>query len=148
MQLVLQAGAIGHTAELYLLNMGEPVKIVDLARDMIRLSGYEPDVDIAIAFTGLRPGEKLHEVLSSDEESLLPASCDGMFVLRRQQFFAGQEFREVLRRLRQQANCDDTDALLDVLGEVVPHFADRQQPTRVPTSLPASPAGTLALPNA
>jgi FlaA1/EpsC-like NDP-sugar epimerase len=147
-QLVLQAGAIGHTGELFLLNMGEPVKIVDLARDMIRLSGYEPDVDIAITFTGLRPGEKLHEVLSSDEESLLPAVCDGMFVLRRKQYFTGQEFREVLRRLRQQANCGDTDALLQVLGDVVPHFADREWPARIPTKLPHPPPGTIALPNA
>ena len=67
-QLVLQAGAMGNGGEVFLLDMGEPVKIVDLAKNMIRLSGYEPDKDIRIEFTGLRPGEKLYEELLTAEE--------------------------------------------------------------------------------
>ncbi len=63
-QLVLEAGAMGRGGEIYVLDMGEPVKIVDLARDMIQLSGLRPDVDIDIVFTGMRPGEKLFEELS------------------------------------------------------------------------------------
>ena len=70
-QLVLQAGAMGEGGEIFVLDMGEPVKIVDLARDMIRLSGFS-ERDIKIAFTGLRPGEKLFEELLSDEETSLP----------------------------------------------------------------------------
>jgi FlaA1/EpsC-like NDP-sugar epimerase len=62
-QLIMQAGAMGKGNELFLLDMGEPVKIVDLARDMISLSGFDPDKDIKIVFTGLRPGEKLYEEL-------------------------------------------------------------------------------------
>ena len=68
-QLIIQAGALATGGEVYVLDMGEPVKIVDLARNMIRLSGREPEVDIAIEFTGVRPGEKLHEALWGEEES-------------------------------------------------------------------------------
>ena len=65
-QLVMQAGAIGGGGELFVLDMGEPVRIVDLAHKMIRLSGKEPDRDVAIDFVGARPGEKLHEELWGD----------------------------------------------------------------------------------
>jgi FlaA1/EpsC-like NDP-sugar epimerase len=71
-QLVLQAGAIGKGGEVFVLDMGEPVKILDLATDLIRLSGLEVGSDIEIRFTGTRPGEKLYEELFFDSESALP----------------------------------------------------------------------------
>ncbi|QDU98705.1 polysaccharide biosynthesis protein [Lignipirellula cremea] len=71
-QLVLQAGAMGNGGEIFVLDMGEPVRIVDLARDMIRLSGLEAGEDIEIEFTGLRPGEKMYEELYIDDEKHLP----------------------------------------------------------------------------
>jgi len=71
-QLVLEAGFMGSGGEIFVFDMGEPVKIVDLARQMIKLSGYEPDKDIKIEFTGLRPGEKLYEELLTDQEKTLP----------------------------------------------------------------------------
>src|SRR5262249_26900667 len=71
-QLVLQASTMGKGSEIFVLDMGEPVPIVSLARNMIRLSGHEPDVDIEIRFTGLRPGEKLFEELALEGESHMP----------------------------------------------------------------------------
>ena len=81
-QLVLQAGGLGQGGEVFVLDMGEPVKIVDLARDLIRLSGLEPDVDIAIKFTGLRPGEKLFEELFTAAEGTSATQYRKIFVAK------------------------------------------------------------------
>jgi FlaA1/EpsC-like NDP-sugar epimerase len=81
-QLVLQAGAIATSGEVYVLDMGEPVRIVTLAEDLIRLSGLEPGVDVEITFTGTRPGEKLFEELSWDEENADKTTHEKIFVGR------------------------------------------------------------------
>nr|PZN11339.1 MAG: nucleoside-diphosphate sugar epimerase [Caldicoprobacter oshimai] len=81
-QLVIQAGAMAKGGEIFVLDMGEPVKIVDLARDLIRLSGLEPDVDIKIEFTGLRPGEKLYEELLMAEEGLTATKHEKIFICK------------------------------------------------------------------
>jgi FlaA1/EpsC-like NDP-sugar epimerase len=73
-QLIVQAGAIGESGDIFVLDMGKPVKIVDLAHNMIRLSGREPDRDIPIEFIGVRPGEKLHEDLWAEGEAAVPTS--------------------------------------------------------------------------
>jgi FlaA1/EpsC-like NDP-sugar epimerase len=81
-QLILQAGAMGEGGETFILDMGRPVKIVDMARDLIRLSGLEPDVDVKIEFTGLRPGEKLYEELITEGEGIVQTSHEKILVLR------------------------------------------------------------------
>jgi len=79
-ELVLQAGTMGQGGEIFVFDMGEPVKILDLARRMIKLSGFEPNIDIKIIYTGLRPGEKLYEELLSDNAKTLPTHNDKIMI--------------------------------------------------------------------
>ncbi len=120
-QLVLQASTMGRGGEIFVLDMGEPVKIVDLARNLILLSGLRPDIDIAIEFTGVRPGEKLYEELNGSEEGLLPT---GHVKIR---IFAGSskprvEMQQCLDRLRHSCHRRDAALSLALLREIVPDF--------------------------
>ena len=81
-QLILQAGAMGEGGEIFILDMGKPVRIVDMARDLIRLHGFEPDKDIPIQFIGLRPGEKLREELITQGEGIVATAHEKILVLR------------------------------------------------------------------
>jgi FlaA1/EpsC-like NDP-sugar epimerase len=81
-QLILQTGSMGKGGEIFILDMGTPIKIDDMARDLIRLSGFEPDVDIKIEYIGLRPGEKLYEELITEGEGILPTSHEKIMVLK------------------------------------------------------------------
>jgi FlaA1/EpsC-like NDP-sugar epimerase len=81
-QLILQAGAMGNGGEIFILDMGTPIKINDMARDLIRLSGFEPDVDIKIEYVGLRPGEKLYEELITEGENIVPTRHEKIMVLK------------------------------------------------------------------
>jgi len=82
-QLILQTGAMGEEGNTFVLDMGSPIKIHDLARDLIRLSGFEPNEDIKIDFTGLRPGEKICEELITDGEDIVPTNHEKIMVLRK-----------------------------------------------------------------
>ena len=80
--LVLQASSMGEGGEVFVLDMGKPVKIVDLAKELIKLSGFEPDKDIAIVFTGVRPGEKLFEEILTAEEGTVATQNKKIFKAR------------------------------------------------------------------
>jgi len=124
-QLVLQAGAVGKSGELFLLDMGDPIRIVDLAHDMIRLCGYEPDKDIKVVFSGPRPGERLHERLAAEDEVIEPAFCKGLAIVRCSDDFSPTEVMDLLRRTHQIINRGDEDEMRGLLGQVVPQFATR-----------------------
>ncbi len=120
-QLVLQAAAYAQGGEIFVLDMGEPVKIYDLARKLISLSGYKPDTDIKIEFTGLRPGEKLYEELLMDEEGLNKTAHSKIFV--------GQPIdidfdllNQKLEVLKAALEKDDDAAIKAAVAEVVPTY--------------------------
>ncbi len=96
-QLVLQTSGQGHNGEIYILDMGEPVKILDLARDLIRLSGFEPGVDIPIEFSGMRPGEKLYEELMTPEEKGSSTAHEKIFVAQVPEFDSGDLERAIFK---------------------------------------------------
>ena len=89
--LVMEASTLGDGGEIFVFDMGKPVKILDLARNMIRLAGYTPEKDIMIKFTGLRPGEKLYEELLNQKETTLPTSNEKIMVARVREF----DFEEI-----------------------------------------------------
>ncbi|MBQ2863160.1 MAG: polysaccharide biosynthesis protein [Clostridia bacterium] len=118
--LVLQAGASATGGEIFVLDMGEPVKIVDLAKNMIKLSGFEPDVDIKIEYTGLRPGEKLFEELLMDEEGL--RSTDNKLIYVGQPIeFDEEHFFSRLEELRVAVE-DDNLPVREIISELVPTY--------------------------
>lgn len=118
--LVLQAGVYAHGGEIFILDMGEPVKIDDLARNMIRLSGFEPDVDIAIQYTGLRPGEKLYEELLLDGESNRK-TANNLIYIGKDEPFDDRKLSEALSALR-SASDDNDPAVREILARIVPTY--------------------------
>lgn len=120
-QLVLQASPMGHGSEIFELDMGAPIKIADLARNMIRLSGLDPDRDIEIRYTGLRPGEKLYEELAGVNENLVPTQHEKIKV------FCGQPLgyakaQQWIAELRELLRIRDELEILDHLRGLVPEY--------------------------
>ena len=124
--LVLQAGAYAQGGEIFVLDMGDPVKISDLAHNMIRLSGFEPNVDIPIVYTGLRPGEKLYEELLMSEEGLTKTANDLIYIGKKTDFDV-ECFLEDLKHLRELE--EDQDGLLrSHLRRMVPTYVPSGEP--------------------
>jgi FlaA1/EpsC-like NDP-sugar epimerase len=118
--LVMLAGTNAKGGEIFVLDMGSPVKIDTLARNLIRLSGYRPDIDIKIEYTGLRPGEKLYEELMQAEEGTTKSSHDGIFIAK-PETYTMEQVEEKLSVLRDAVGKDD-ETVVKCLAEVVPTF--------------------------
>jgi len=137
-ELVLQASAYGlahpeQRGQIFVLDMGKPVRIVDVARQITRLAGLRPDVDVAIEFTGLRPGEKLYEELFDDDEERLPAAVDGVLIATSRPL-ALATLRDTFARLERASRALDTAELARLITTVLPSY--RPAPT------PAGAEGT------
>lgn len=120
-ELVLQAGTMGQGGEVFVFDMGEPVKILDLAKRMIKLSGMEPDVDIKIVFTGLRPGEKLYEELLSDEAKTLPTHHEKIMISQ-DPHMQHAEINAMVNRLLEVVKQTNKVEVVRVLKHIVPEF--------------------------
>jgi FlaA1/EpsC-like NDP-sugar epimerase len=133
-QLIIQAGAMGEGGEIYILKMGTPVRIVDMARDLIRLSGREPERDIKIVFTGLREGEKLYEELITEGEGIVPTRHDKILVLRPDPdperstdpgAFRRRLYGEI-ERLSSAASRHDAPEIKRQLRDIVPEYVPQE----------------------
>ena len=126
--LVLQAGAYAKGGEIFVLDMGKPVRIDDLARNMICLSGFEPERDIQIVYTGLRPGEKLYEELLLDEEGIKKTD-NALIYIAKPIVFDEEAFAEGMKRLREACNAENTGNAADIrviVKSIVPEYHENK----------------------
>ncbi len=120
-QLILQAGSMGNGGEIFILEMGAPVKIDSMARDLIKFSGFEPDVDIKIEYTGLRPGEKLYEELMTGLENVIPTAHDKIMILESSQVDLDL-LNAKLEELTVLSNKKKAGDIRKVFKEIVPEY--------------------------
>ncbi len=123
-QLVIQAGSMAKGGEIFILDMGKPVKIVDLAKDLIRLSGLEPEVDIKIEFTGIRPGEKLFEELLTAEEGITSTKHSRIFVAK-PNVIDVKLLEELTHIVRERGSYLTRDEVIELLQTVIPTFHNK-----------------------
>ena len=126
--LVLQATSMGTGGELFVLSMGEQVRILDLAMDLIRLSGLEPGVDIDIVFTGIRPGEKISETLWDNGINYHPTDHPDILQVEDEVHLQGDPLQVTIGEFRRLAREGDSQALIGLLSERVPGSKIRQAP--------------------
>ena len=124
--LVIQAGAMAKGGEIFVLNMGESVKIVDLAKNLISLSGFEPDVDIKIEFSGLRPGEKLYEELLMDEEGLKQTNHNKIFIGKPININI-EKLEKDLKLLKLAVENEEAEAIEYIMKSLVPTFVREEE---------------------
>jgi len=131
-QLILQAGAMGHGGEIFILKMGEPIKIAQMARDLIRLAGREPDTEIEIKFTGLREGEKLYEELITEGEGIVETNHEKIMVLRGNSQTCADLFKG-LEVLLQHTRAHDSHGIKDALQQLIPEYTPDHQAESIKT---------------
>ncbi len=124
-QLILQAAAMGEGGEIFILKMGSPVLIAQMARDLIRLCGKEPDTEIEIKYTGLRPGEKLYEELITEGEGIIATRHEKIMVLRGNGIQLA-ELRPLLEKLKGRAHDHDAEGIKKILLEMVPEYTPEE----------------------
>jgi len=117
-QLVLQAGSMGKAGEIFILDMGEQIKILDLARELITLYGFKPDEDIKIEFTGLRPGEKLFEEKFLDMEKDKTTKAQKIYIAQ-SQHFDPRALRREIKELEKMINVMDGAGVVKKLKEII-----------------------------
>jgi FlaA1/EpsC-like NDP-sugar epimerase len=125
-QLVLEAGAMADGGEIFVLDMGEPVLIYDLACDLIRLSGYDPDKDIKIEFTGLRPGEKLFEEISLAEEDVVKTPNNKIYVCKPVEY-DDDTISDLIKELDAKLCCGDEPGVFGCVSRLVPTFRNNRE---------------------
>ena len=126
-QLILQCGALGKDGEIFLLEMGKPIRIVQMAKDLIRLSGFEPDLDIPIVFTGLRPGEKLYEELQMLNEQKVSTSHRKITVLKdKKSNMPWTELYQSIEKLLIAAKELESEKIQSQLKEILPTYTPRE----------------------
>jgi len=123
-QLVLEAGFMGSGGEIFVFDMGEPVKIADLARQMIKLSGYEPEKEIKIEYTGLRPGEKLYEELLTDKEKTLPTYNSKVMIAQVSDFDHEATLAKTVSLLQSAYRLSEQE-LIEKLSAIVPEYTSK-----------------------
>jgi len=122
--LVLEASTLGNGGEIFVFDMGQPVKILDLARNMIRLAGFQPDKDIQITFTGLRPGEKLYEEVLNQKETTLPTSNEKIMIARVRETDFDTVQKEITA-LIDLAKADNAMKVVKQMKQIVPEFKSK-----------------------
>ncbi len=122
--LVMEAATLGHGGEIFVFDMGQPVRILDLARNMIRLAGFQPDVDIPIIFTGLRPGEKLYEEVLNQKETTLPTSNPKIMIARVREFDYDMIAQDIAH-LAELATGTNTMNTVKEMKHIVPEFKSK-----------------------
>ena len=121
-QLILQAGSIGENGEIYVLDMGKPVLVKEIAYELIRLSGLEPEVDISIEYIGLRPGEKMYEELMTSSESLVDTSHEKIMVLKDGVEHQWDYLLSEIDKIVKSAKSYDSDLIKSKLKEFIPEY--------------------------
>ena len=123
MKLILQAGSMGNGGEIFVLDMGNPVNIKDIAYELIRLSGLEPEKDISIEYIGLRPGEKLFEELSTKEENVVGTTHEKILMMKNTKEDNWNMMTEYIERILQSSKSYDIKKISSEILKCVPEYS-------------------------